>query len=71
MPDDILHSMENVVVLHHGCHMEHGQTIEMSVRCLKYKVKEKGYNINEWMGALIRSGRVNHIKAFAGWVEKE
>lgn len=59
VPDEVLHTPQNVVLLHHNCHSNHGQTKAMTERCLQYK-QSLGYDIFAWVDDLIERGVVKH-----------
>jgi hypothetical protein len=50
---DLIMVPENVVPLHHRCHMAHGQTKEMALRCLHYTARSLGADkIGHWYVSL-------------------
>jgi len=58
-PDEVLHTPQNVVILHHSCHDLYGQTKAMTAKLLAHKVS-LGYDIFEWVEDLIKKGVVKH-----------
>ena len=59
VPDEVLHTPENVVLLCHLCHDRNGQTKQMTERILAYKIGS-GYDIYKWVDDLIEQGLVLH-----------
>jgi len=59
VPDEVLHTRQNVILLCHFCHDRHGQTKEMTLICLAFKLR-LGYDIFDWVDGLIEDGVVKH-----------
>jgi hypothetical protein len=70
VPDEVLHTAENVVLLHKSCHDAHGQTKPMTTRILAYKIS-KGYDIFAWIDRLISEGTVKHRPDIYGGSDEE
>ena len=69
VPDEVLHTPENVVLLCHECHTKYGQTREMTMTCLGLKLR-KGYDIFAWVDRLIQEGKINHRPDIYGGVHE-
>jgi hypothetical protein len=63
---DLIMVPENVAPLHHVCHMKHGQTKEMALRCLHYTARSLGADkIGRWYVSLWQDHGLNVKK---GWL---
>jgi hypothetical protein len=59
VPDEVLHTKQNVVLLHTKCHSEHGQTKLMTMRCLEWKIV-LGYDISGWVEEIAERGLITN-----------
>ena len=69
-PAEVIHSMENAVVLDPAYHMTEGQTKEVTRKLLAYKLS-LGYDIFGWVEKLIESGTMKTRPDIYGFTEED
>jgi hypothetical protein len=60
LPAEVINVPINVVLLHHRCHMQHGQTKAMTQQMFRFK-KALGYDVEGWLKDLQSQGIVKCI----------
>jgi hypothetical protein len=67
IPDEIIFCSLNMVLLHNKCHIEYGQTKEMTKRIWRWKVSQ-GYDPLTWLTQLAEAGHYS-IRSFINYDE--
>ena len=59
VPDGVKYARINVVLLHHNCHLNYGQSKRMTDKIKKWK-EGIGYDVDAWVDDLLERGVVKH-----------